>query len=383
MTQIAGAWLTHAGTQAVLRALTDGGYAAYLVGGCVRNALLGAPVGDIDIATSATPDQTTACAHSAGLRPIPTGADHGTITVMAQGRAHEVTTFRADVDTDGRHAVVRFSTCIDEDAQRRDFTMNALYADADGRVIDPLGGWADVLARRVRFIGSPHQRLAEDHLRSLRYFRFCAWYGDPDHGFEPDALDAIARNLDGLDGLSRERVGAELTKLLTAPDPAPAIAAMSHTGALGRVLPQTDPRALAPLLHVEHLYGVPPDALRRLAVLGWRDGAALRLSRAQSRRLVQMADLIGQLDPAEALSYRHGADMALDVLLLRAALLDTPMPQDHAARIAMGAQAVCPVSARDLMPDLSGPALGARLREIESHWIASGMTLDRAALLRT
>ena len=214
-------WITRPETQAVCNALTGAGYRALFVGGCVRNTLLGAPVDDIDIATDALPKAVMDLTGAAGLNAIPTGIDHGTITVVSAGLPHEITTFRRDVETFGRHAVVAFSTDVSDDARRRDFTMNALYADPSGQVIDPLGGLADLQARHVRFIENADQRIREDYLRILRFFRFHAWYGDAARGLDADGLAAVAANTDGLDSLSRERVWAELRKLLAAPDPAP------------------------------------------------------------------------------------------------------------------------------------------------------------------
>jgi len=178
MTRIDEAWLTEPATQQVCRALTEGGAQALFVGGCVRNALLGAPVSDIDITTDAHPERVMALAAAAGIKAVPTGIAHGTVTLVANSIPHEVTTFRRDVETDGRRAVVAFSDSIHEDAARRDFTMNALYARPDGTVLDPLDGLPDLQARRVRFIGDATDRIREDYLRSLRYFRFHAWYGD-------------------------------------------------------------------------------------------------------------------------------------------------------------------------------------------------------------
>ena len=291
MSRVSGDWLEADAAQAVFDALERAGYRAYAVGGCVRNALLGQAVSDVDIATDATPEQTTQAAEAAGLKAVPTGAEHGTITIVSGDHGFEVTTFRADVETFGRHARVRFSNDLVEDARRRDFTMNALYADRHGDVIDPLGGLDDLAARRVRFIEDAGARIREDYLRALRFFRFSAWYGDPALGFDAEALAAIAGNLDGLADLSRERVGAEMLKLLSAPDPAPAVAAMARTGALSRFVPEADPKALAPLVHLEGETATPPDALRRLAVLGRVDARSLRLSRAQGRRLDLLRDM--------------------------------------------------------------------------------------------
>ncbi len=377
--KVSGDWLSAAPTQAVLGMLEAGGHCAYAVGGCVRNALMGVPVSDVDIATDAHPERVVTLARAAGLKPVPTGIDHGTITVVADGIGHEVTTFRADVETDGRRAVVRFSTHVDEDAQRRDFTMNALYADARGQVLDPVGGLPDLTARRVRFIGDAGARIREDYLRILRFFRFVAWYGDPALGMDPDALAGIADGLDGLQTLSAERVGQELVKLLGAPDPAPAVGCMAQIGALARVLPGAVPDALGPLVHMEQGAGLAPDALRRLAVLG-ADGTGLRLSRQQQKRLASYREAMGQDNIAET-AWRHGAGFARDVAALRAASLGTPLSGEIDALIAQGAAAVFPVKPRDLMPDLQGAELGKALKQLETRWIASGFTLTKEDLL--
>jgi poly(A) polymerase len=276
---------------------------------------------------------------------------------------------------------VRFSTDLVEDAARRDFTMNALYADASGRVIDPLGGLPDLNSRRVRFIGKAHDRIAEDYLRILRFFRFAAWYGDPDLGFDPDALAAIADGLDGLSGLSRERIGAEMKKLLSAPDPAPAVGSMEQTGVLLAVLPGSVTRSLALLVHLEQNFGFVPDAIRRMAAIAVFDGTELRLSKKEQRRLAQYQSLISTNESASELGYRHGSDIARDVLLLRAALMEIPLKSDVLEAAETGAAQTCPVNAGDLMPDYSGAALGEKLREIESRWIASGFTLSKTELL--
>ncbi|MBY6003970.1 CCA tRNA nucleotidyltransferase [Salipiger bermudensis] len=362
--------------------LEQAGHAAYAVGGCVRNALFGAPVADVDIATDARPDTVVALAVAAGLKPVPTGIDHGTVTVVAEGIGHEVTTFRADVETDGRRAVVRYSDDIAEDAARRDFTMNALYADARGAVLDPLNGLPDLEARRVRFIRDAGERIREDYLRILRFFRFHAWYGDAQAGVDPEALAGIADNLDGLEALSAERVGHEITRLLSAPDPAPSVAVMEQVGVLARVLPGATSRMLAPLVALEESAGLAPDPMRRLAVMGYFDARSLRLSKARQKHLEAYQSLLSANTGYAEIAYRHGEAMARDVAALRGASLGQPMPDDLEAQIAAGAGAKLPIRPRDLMPDFEGPALGEALRERERRWIASGFTLTKADLLK-
>ncbi|OYU18256.1 MAG: CCA tRNA nucleotidyltransferase [Rhodobacteraceae bacterium PARR1] len=376
--RVTGDWLTHPGTQTLCAALESAGYRALFVGGCVRNALLGAAVADVDISTDATPQTVTNLAQSVGFKVVPTGIDHGTVTVIAQGRPHEVTTFRRDVETDGRHAVVAFATDVAEDAMRRDFTMNALYADARGQVIDPLGGLPDLLARRLRFVGDAETRIREDYLRILRFFRFHAWYADPDGGMDAEGLAACAALSAGIETLSAERVGAEVKKLLSAPDPAPAVASMAQAGILAIVLPGADARALAPLVHLED--GATPRPLRRLAVLGG-DAGRLRLSRAEARDLAALREAIGDMAPPAVLGWRLGSELAADAMLARSAMLETPLPQGWQDDIARGAAAQFPIRAADL-PDLSGPALGAELKRLQALWLSADLRLSREQLLR-
>jgi len=380
--KLTGDWIERPATQAVCRMIEQGGHQALFVGGCVRNAILGAPVHDIDIATDAHPETIITLAEGAGMKPVPTGLDHGTVTVVSDHVPHEVTTFRRDVETYGRHAVVAYSEDVAEDARRRDFTMNALYARPDGTVIDPLDGLKDLQARHVRFINDPSQRIHEDYLRILRFFRFHAWYGDPQGGLDADGLAAVAAHLDGLSGLSRERVGAEIVKLLNAADPTPSVAAMRTCGVLAIVLPGSDDGALAPLVHLEQQAGIAPEPMRRLAALGG-DGVSgrLRLSKAQSKRLSLLRQEASKVTTAQELGYRHGAEAGVDVLLLRSALLEVPFEPALCSVVAESAQATLPVTPHDLMPEYSGPALGARLAELERLWIDSGFRLTRDELL--
>jgi len=377
--RITGHWLECEETQAVLACLTANGWQALLVGGCVRNALLQQPVADVDIATDARPETVTELAEKAGFHVVPTGIDHGTVTVVSGGIPHEVTTFRRDVETDGRRAVVAFSDRIAEDAARRDFTVNALYAQADGQVIDPLGGLPDLQARRLRFVGDAETRIREDYLRILRFFRFHAWYGDPQEGLAAEGLAACAALSDGLETISRERIGAEMRKLLSAPDPAPAVAAMEQAGVLLRILPGADSRALAPLVHLED--GLPPRWQRRLAVLGGQDrGVRLRLSNPEKRQMAALDQALSGLESPAVLGWRMGAEGAADAVLARAALTGAPPPEGWQAEVARGAAAEFPVKAADL-PELSGAALGRRLKALEGQWCASGLRLTRDQLL--
>ncbi|MFN2305624.1 MAG: CCA tRNA nucleotidyltransferase [Paracoccaceae bacterium] len=377
MTRIDAPWLTDAAAQQVCAMLTDAGHQAWFVGGCVRNALLGEPVSDLDISTDAHPARVIALAKAAGLKPVPTGIDHGTITVVVDGHPFEVTTFRKDVETDGRRAVVAFADTMDDDARRRDFTMNALYADRTGQVADPLGGLPDLMARQVRFIEDADRRIKEDYLRILRFFRFHAWYGRDD--IDADGLSACAMNSAGIESLSRERVGQEILKLLSAPDPAPALAAMQASGVLHRVLPGADAVPVAVLVHLEGGVGVLPDPIRRLAALGGQDVTErLRLSKADDRRLEKLRDT--DASPA-MLGYRFGADTARDRLLVLSAVLGQTLPPDDIAAAKHGAAQIFPLKAADLMDRYQGPALGRALKEAENRWLESDFTLTKDDLL--
>jgi poly(A) polymerase len=257
--------------------------------------------------------------------------------------------------------------------------MNALYADRHGTVIDPLGGLPDLQARHVRFVGDAETRIREDYLRILRFFRFHAAYGDPAEGLDPESLAACATLAEGLDGISKERITAELRKLLTSRDPAPSVAAMSHAGVVTRILPGADPRTLAPLVHLDA--DQPPRWLRRLAVLGG-ETSNLRLSKAEARDLTALRDALETMETAAALGWRLGEALAADVLLARAATFGSHPPKDWQAQVQRGADARFPITAADLMPTLQGEALGARLKALETRWLASDLTLTREALLK-
>jgi len=380
--QVQGDWVSQPETQALFRVLTDAGYRALFVGGCVRNALLGAAVNDIDLATDALPQRVMELTKAAGMKAVPTGVDHGTVTIVVNGHPLEVTTFRRDVETFGRHAVVAYTDKVEEDARRRDFTMNALYAEPDGSLVDPLAGLGDLRAARVRFIEDADARIQEDYLRILRFFRFHALYGDQTNGFDPDGLAACAAHSAGLETLSKERVGAELLKLLSAPNPAPSVAGMVSTGCLLRVLPGADATALPILVHLENSMAEAPDAIRRLAILGGEDVPdRLRLSKANARALERLRNSATGTASAAELAYRFGFQSGLDACLIRAALFEAPLPPDLTTQLDSGAGAKFPISARDLQTRFQGPALGTKLRELETAWIASGFTLSRADLL--
>ncbi|MEP9375640.1 CCA tRNA nucleotidyltransferase [Aquabacter sp. CN5-332] len=378
----------------VLEVLNGAGEETRIVGGAVRNALLCVPVKEVDLATTAHPDETTRRAEAAGLKAVPTGIAHGTVTVVIDGAPFEVTTLREDVETDGRHAVVRFGRDWLHDAQRRDFTMNALFATPDGTVIDLVGGLADLDARKVRFIGDPERRIREDYLRILRLFRFHATYGTGP--LDAAALTAAIRCRAGLSGLSRERVRAEMLKLLAAPDAPPTVEAMSDAGFLTRVLGGVgDLPGLRRLAGLERALGHAPDPVLRLAVLAVRVAEdadrlreRLRLTNDEHRRLLSLAEgaIAADMAPraAHALLYRLGRTTFADRVLLGAARKDVPLRNAQAAlALAEGWEPpVFPVRAahfleRGLKP---GPDLGAALARAEVAWIAAGFPQGEEAV---
>jgi poly(A) polymerase len=383
--RVTGEWLTSKDTQAVLGMLTKAGYQAYAVGGCVRNALLGVPVADVDIATSALPLQVVQLAEAAGLKAIPTGLEHGTITVISNGEPHEITTFRNDIDTDGRRAIVAYSDNIIDDARRRDFTVNALYVEADGALHDPLGGLPDIEARHIKFIEDAPQRIEEDYLRILRFFRCTAWYGDPDSGFDAEGLAACATHIDGIQLLSKERVGAEMKKLFAAPDPAKALATMAACGVLGQIIPGADPQYVAPMVHLEGLAGIPANWRRRMMVMGGEDQAKrLRLSNADRKYMNAVKLALQSGITIKVMAFKFGADATLDAKLIEAATLSSQLPPSLKQDISKGAAAVFPVRGADLIERSgAGPQLGKELRRLEEIWISTDFKLDKKELLRS
>lgn len=382
----------------LLDVLDRDGEEARIVGGAVRNALIGAPVHEVDVATTAVPDEVVRRAKAAGFKPVPTGIEHGTVTVVIERHPFEVTTLRTDVETFGRHAKVAFGRDWREDALRRDFTMNALSASRDGTVHDYTSGLADLEARCVRFIGDARRRIEEDYLRILRFFRFHAAYG---HG-HPDAegLAACIYERHGLDQLSRERVRMEILKLVVAPRAAPTLAAMAQAGLLLRVLGGVPYlAAFENMAKVEAAIGASPDAARRLGALGLviiedaeRLSQKLRLSNAEHARLTAMAENWRRFTPlageaaSRALLYRLKETAFTDSALLAWAHSQASDHDESWRALATLPQRwtppVFPLRADDFMKRgiAKGPALGAALRAAEEAWIAAGFPDDARAL---
>ena len=389
-------------TRAVMSALEvkGGDGCARFVGGCVRDALTQRPIGDIDIATVLTPDQVIEALKVAGLKSVPTGVDHGTVTAVSAGQPYEVTTLRRDVETDGRRAVVAFTTDWAQDAQRRDFCLNAVYADTQGNLFDPTGeGVADAKAGRIVFVGDAETRIREDALRILRFFRFQAWYGkgEPD----PAALAACEARKDLLTGLSAERVSKELLKLLAADDPRPTVRLMAATGVLSIILPLAQGTARFERLvaiETEQLFQCDPD-LRLASLLpddpaaGAATAQALRLSGAQRERLVAALGteprMVSWLSPREARRgvYRLGLQAFCDRVLLAWSNVDHPSSTPQWRALLPMAQSwpipKFPLTGDEVMAAgvPPGPMIGAVMREVEDWWIDHDFLDDRLSMI--
>ena len=382
--------------RALLGLLNEDGAEARIVGGAVRNTLLGAPVADIDLATALPPTDAAARLRAAGYKVIPTGIAHGTITVVLDGRSFEVTTLREDVETDGRHATVRFGRDFAGDARRRDFTVNAMSLTLDGHLHDYCGGLADLAARRIRFIGDARQRIREDYLRILRLFRFHAQYGAG--RLDPEGYAAAIAERDGLRRLSRERIRQEMLKLLVAPGAVATVTALTEAGLADAVIGGVDWRG-----RFAQLVALAPeaDAMLRLATLALaiREDVArltdrLRLTRAEQGRLTRLAELAERFhdravpgeDEAKALIYRAGAQAVRDAALLLAAQGRATLEQ-AAALSQRWSPPPPPFAGRDLaaLGIGTGPRMGLILKSAEERWLAAGLPEDgerRMAILR-
>jgi poly(A) polymerase len=396
-------FLTDPCVQKIFALLDRDGEEARVVGGAVRDALIGAPVREVDFATTALPGVVAARAKAAELRTLPTGLDHGTITLLIEAHAFEVTTLREDVATDGRRAKVRFGRSFERDALRRDFTVNALSATADGRIYDYVGGLADLDARKLRFIGDPRTRIREDYLRSLRFLRFHAQFGEGDA--DPQALAAIVAERDGLENLSRERIRSELMKLLRARRAADAARLMSETGLAQQLLGGAAyPDRLAATIAIESATGAPADGLLRLAALAAlvaedadRLREKLRLANSEWVRLAAAAQALVALHGREAppqdqdlraLLFNRGRRAAIDAAALAWAESDIdPKAENWLAALRFlreQEEPRAPFSGADLLTRgvPAGRQVGAILKNLQARWIRAGFPKDAATIAR-
>lgn len=409
MTSVAGeSWFTAPSLRRVFDLLNVEGGEVRVVGGAVRNSLMGVPAGDVDMATTWRPDEVSERAKGAGIKVVPTGIDHGTVTLVIDRTPYEVTTLRRDVATDGRRAEVAFGTDWKADAERRDFTINALYANDKGEVIDDVGGLADIESRTLRFIGNAAERVAEDYLRILRFFRFFAHYGNgrPD----ADGLRACAQARSKLSTLSAERVWSETKKLLSAEDPGRALLWMRQAGVLTEILPETEKwgiDAIPELIAAERAFSWTPDPLLRLAAIVPPDpdrldtmATRLRLSKAEAAYFSRFANAPAipakTVDAAlDRLLYRHGTEGISARLRLALAsarrksendptlLAETASFQRLLKRTDAWKRPSFPLTGADVLKAgiPAGPRVGEILGELETLWVERNFSLDRANLV--
>ena len=397
-------WLKQSSLQKLFDILEAGNGEAMVAGGAVRNSLMSQGVADVDLCTTVLPDEVVRRLKKSGEKAAPTGIEHGTITAVVEGVPYEVTTLREDVETDGRHAVVRFGTDWRSDAERRDLTINALYCDRNGKVYDFVDGYKDVAEKHVRFIGSAEQRIREDSLRILRFFRFFAWYGDG----RPDAegLKACTANKQLLADLSVERVWMELKKLLAAPDPGRALLWMRTTGILGALVPETvnwGIDSIPGLIALEKECGWKPDSMLRLMAMVRPDietanGIAERLllSKAETARIKNWAGTSPPNPSIEAVElekqlYRMSQTGLIDAMKLEIVHLRHRSDEsgagamiDHVRSAENWERPVFPVKGQDLLDagSKAGPEMGEKLSQLEEQWIESGFELTREAMLK-
>jgi len=383
-------WMTAPETRAVMEVLNRDGDMARFVGGCVRSAVLDLPIADVDIATRHTPERVMELLRDAGIRVVPTGLDHGTVTAVVNHEHFEITTLRLDVETDGRRAVVAFTEDWREDAARRDFTMNAMFLRPDGSIDDPFGGHGDALAGKVRFVGDPATRIQEDVLRILRFFRFHAYYGKGE--IDPAGLKACRAHAGEIDSLSGERIRVEFLKLLSAPNPLPVLGLMEDAGVLQVFLPGPyDLEALSRLIAMD---ADAPDPILRLAALApereghaFRASARMRFSNAEAARFHALST--SELDPGAASVrpdiYRLGNTLFEDLVRLRSArgAISAAEAEAMIAGSRSWPKPDLPVRGADLveMGLAAGPPVGEALRRLEAWWIARDFVPDRDACL--
>ena len=398
------AWIRNDDVKSIFTAFPDG--SIRFVGGCIRNALMGREVSDIDLATQLPPTEVIKALDVANIRYVPTGIDHGTVTAVIEGKPYEITSLRKDVETDGRRAVVSYTDDWTEDAQRRDLTFNALYADYHGKIYDPTGqGLEDLHALRFRFVGEADARVREDYLRILRFFRFLAWYGRDNEGnlskADAAALKACRENVKGLKKLSAERVWTELKKLLLAPDPSRALRIMLTNDILETLLPEaSNVEGLELLLALERRENIKPDPLLRLMVLSTREPLPmalltkrLKMSNAEKARLISWATDATSLDPnaedrAKRIAiYKAGKQVIMDRARLRAAGAEDPITSSRwmsLVDLAMGwTPPVFPLTGKDLIKagQPPGEAMGKKLEALKALWVRSGFTVEKDKLL--
>jgi len=375
-------WLRNPSAQKLSKLYKNFGYQVLFVGGCVRNTILKMPVTDIDLATDAQPEEIIKIAKENNIRFVPTGLAHGTITLIIDNKNYQITTFRTDFDHDGRYAKVEFTESLLLDASRRDLTINALYCNHVGEVIDPLNGLDDIKKQKIKFIGNPNERIKEDNLRILRFFRFQAIYGNKNLEIDSIALEACHNHKSKLAALSKERITSELRKILSAPNPLEVIIKMNETGVLNELFQKVSIDSLEAYLKTEKKFKININWLGRLLSLQvTQEEERLKLTRCEFKFLKQTKSAIENQIHVLEFSYYNGVENGKIYSILQNFRHNIILSKNLLNQINSLATKKFPITAKDLMPEISGKKLGEALRSLEDRWIKSNFTLSKKELL--
>ena len=375
-------WLRNPSAQKLSKLYKSFGYQVLFVGGCVRNTILKMPVTDIDLATDAQPEEIIKIAKENNIRFVPTGLVHGTITLIIDNTNYQITTFRTDFDHDGRYAKVEFTESLLLDASRRDLTINALYCNHVGEVIDPLNGLNDIKKQKIKFIGNPNERIKEDNLRILRFFRFQAIYGNKNLEIDSIALEACHNHKSKLAALSKERITSELRKILSAPNPLEVIIKMNETGVLNELFQKVSIDSLKAYLKTEKKFKININWLGRLLSLQvTQEEESLKLTRCEFKFLKQTKSAIENQIHVLEFSYYNGVENGKIYSILQNFRHNIILSKNLLNQINSLATKKFPITAKDLMPEISGKKLGEALRSLEDRWIKSNFTLSKKDLL--
>ena len=375
-------WLRNPSAQKLSKLYKSFGYQVLFVGGCVRNTILKMPVTDIDLATDAQPEEIIKIAKENNIRFVPTGLAHGTITLIIDNKNYQITTFRSDFDHDGRYAKVEFTESLLLDASRRDLTINALYCNHVGEVIDPLNGLNDIKKQKIKFIGNPNERIKEDNLRILRFFRFQAIYGNKNLEIDSIALEACHNHKSKLAALSKERITSELRKILSAPNPLEVIIKMNETGVLNELFQKVSIDSLEAYLKTEEKFKININWLGRLLSLQvTQEEESLKLTRCEFKFLKQTKSAIENQIHVLEFSYYNGVENGKIYSILQNFRHNIILSKNLLNQINSLATKKFPITAKDLMPEIRGKKLGEALRSLEDRWIKSNFTLSKKDLL--
>ena len=375
-------WLRNPSAQKLSKLYKNFGYQVLFVGGCVRNTILKMPVTDIDLATDAQPEEIIKIAKENNIRFVPTVLAHGTITLIIDNKNYQITTFRTDFDHDVRYAKVEFTESLLLDASRRDLTINALYCNHVGEVIDPLNGLDDIKKQKIKFIGNPNERIKEDNLRILRFFRFQAIYGNKNLEIDSIALEACHNHKSKLAALSKERITSELRKILSAPNPLEVIIKMNETGVLNELFQNVSIDSLEAYLKTEEKFKININWLGRLLSLQvTQEEESLKLTRCEFKFLKQTKSAIENQIHVLEFSYYNGVENGKIYSILQNFRHNIILSKNLLNQINSLATKKFPITAKDLMPEIRGKKLGEALRSLEDRWIKSNFTLSKKDLL--